>query len=47
MECAATRTVARVEVDKEGKIVVFVGKSGETSEATDLDAWIAKHARAA
>lgn len=44
---AAGIEVARVEVDKEGKIVVFVGKSGETSEATDLDAWIAKHARAA
>ena len=40
--------VARVEVDKDGKIVVIAGKPGEhNTEANVLDAWMAKHADAA
>jgi hypothetical protein len=40
--------VARVEVDKDGRIVIIAGKPGEHIgiEANDLDAWMAKHADA-
>jgi hypothetical protein len=39
--------VARVEVDKDDRIIVIAGRPGEHTgvEATnDLDAWITKHA---
>jgi hypothetical protein len=40
--------VARVEVDKDGRIIIIAGKASETaSEAYPLDAWMAKNARAA
>lgn len=39
--------VARVEVDKDGKIVVIAGKPGEhISNASDLDVWMTAHADA-
>jgi len=44
---AAGVEVARVEVDKAGKIVIIAGKGGPEVLANDLDAWINKHARAA
>jgi hypothetical protein len=41
--------VARIEVDKEGRIVIIVGKPSEQSTTPEnaLDAWMAKNARAA
>lgn len=38
--------VARVEVDKDDRIIVIAGKPGEHTgvEANPLDAWITKHA---
>jgi hypothetical protein len=39
---AAGINVARVEVDKHGKIVVIAGKPGEDAP-TDLDMWLGKH----
>jgi hypothetical protein len=40
--------VVRVEVDKDGKIVVIAGRLGEhNTEANVLDVWMAKHADAA
>jgi hypothetical protein len=41
--------IARVEVDKDGRIIVIAGRPGEHTgvEANDLDAWIQKHADAA
>jgi hypothetical protein len=46
---AAGVEVARVEVDKEGRIVIIAGKPNEaTPTAADaLDAWMAKNARSA
>jgi hypothetical protein len=45
---AAGIEVARVEVDKNGKIVIVVGKpaeaNGESEIANDFDRWIATHA---
>jgi hypothetical protein len=39
--------VSRIEIDKDGRIVIVVGKPTEqaSSEATALDTWMAKHAR--
>jgi hypothetical protein len=39
--------VSRIEVDRDGRIVIVIGKPTEQagSEATALDAWKAKHAR--
>ena len=44
---AAGVEVARVEVDKEGRITIVAGKPGEQSvtEVNALDAWMAKNAR--
>ncbi|MFZ2080147.1 MAG: hypothetical protein WAV38_26570 [Xanthobacteraceae bacterium] len=41
--------VARVEVGKDGKIVVIAGKPGEHIDvgANDLDAWMAQYAATA
>ena len=39
--------VSRVEVDKDGRIVIIAGKSTESAEVNALDAWMAKNARAA
>jgi hypothetical protein len=41
--------VARVEVDKDGKIAIVAGHPGSGSGpvANDLDTWLAKHADAA
>ena len=38
-----------VEVDTDGRIIVVIGKPSEQSgtELTELDAWMAKHARQA
>jgi hypothetical protein len=45
---AAGVEVARVEVDKEGRIVIIAGKPSEQgTEVNALDAWMAKNARAA
>jgi hypothetical protein len=38
--------VARVEVDKDGRVVIIAGKSTDSAEKNALDAWIAKNARA-
>jgi hypothetical protein len=39
--------VARIEVDKDGRVVIIAGQSSEGAEANALDAWMAKNARAA
>jgi hypothetical protein len=43
---AAGLTIARAEVDKDGKIVIVPGRP-EAGEQNELDAWIGKHADAA
>ncbi len=43
---AAGVEVARVEVDKEGRVVIVAGKPSESAaEVSALDAWMATHAR--
>jgi hypothetical protein len=44
---AAGVEVARVEVDRQGRIVIVAGKPNEQSvtEVNALDAWMAKNAR--
>jgi hypothetical protein len=44
---AAGLEVARVEVDKEGRITIITGKPSEesTTAAGALDSWMAKNAR--
>jgi len=38
--------VARVEIDRDGKIVVIVARPGEDqSQGNELDKWLAEHAR--
>jgi hypothetical protein len=37
--------VAKVEVDKDGKIIVVVGKPGKAEALSPLDQWMADHAR--
>jgi hypothetical protein len=46
---AAGVEVARVEVDKDGRIIIIAGKSSEesTTVANALDAWMANNARSA
>jgi hypothetical protein len=44
---AAGLSVARVEVDKDGKIVIVPGRPELPTPQNDLDAWIDKHADAA
>jgi hypothetical protein len=44
---AAGVEVARIEVDKEGRIVIIAGKPTESASVNALDAWMAKNARAA
>ena len=44
---AAGVEVARIEVDKEGRIVIIAGKPTESANVNALDAWMAKNARAA
>jgi len=44
---AAGLTVARAEVDKDGKIVIVPGRPEAGGEQNELDAWINKHASAA
>ena len=39
--------VARVEVDKDGRIVIIAGKSTDGAEVNTLDEWMAKNARQA
>ena len=39
--------VARVEIDRDGKIVVIAGKPADALERNELDSWMAKHARQA
>ena len=43
---AAGMSVAKVEVDKAGKIVVIVGEPNKATSESDspLDQWMAKHA---
>ena len=38
--------VSRVEVDREGRIIIVIGKPSEQkgSESDQLDTWMAKHA---
>ncbi len=38
--------VARIEVDKDGRIVIIAGKSTKGAEVSALDEWMAKNARA-
>lgn len=42
---AAGVAVAKVEVDKDGKIIVVVGKPGKAEALSPLDQWMADHAR--
>jgi molybdopterin biosynthesis enzyme len=42
---AAGVEIARVEVDKEGKIVIIAGKPESKSAGNELDQWRANHAR--
>jgi hypothetical protein len=46
---AAGVEVARVEVDKDGRIIIIAGKPSEesTTAANALDEWLAKNARSA
>jgi hypothetical protein len=45
---AAGIEVQRIEIEKDGKIIVVTGNAGSTNEhATDLEKWKAKHARQA
>jgi hypothetical protein len=45
---AAGLSIARAEVDKDGKIVIIPGQPERTpSKMNDLDAWTSKHADAA
>lgn len=39
--------VARIEIDRDGRIVIVIGKPTEHGGArpAELDAWMAKHAR--
>jgi hypothetical protein len=38
--------VSRIEVDSDGRIIVVIGKPGESSsDLSELDAWMAKRAR--
>jgi hypothetical protein len=47
VEAAGVR-VARIEVDKDGKIIIVTGTAvTQPATANDLDAWMAKHADAA
>jgi hypothetical protein len=43
---AAGLNVARVEIEKDGRIVVVPGKGNEPSD-NDLDQWMTRHAGAA
>jgi hypothetical protein len=43
---AAGVSVAKVEVDKTGKIVVVVGEPSKSASQSPLDQWIADRARA-
>jgi hypothetical protein len=44
---AAGVSVARIEVDREGRIIIIAGKPSEQSltEVNAFDAWMAKNAR--
>jgi hypothetical protein len=43
---AAGVEVVRVEVDREGRIIIVAGRPSEqVAEANPLDAWMAKNAR--
>jgi hypothetical protein len=42
---AAGLSVAKVEVDNAGKIVVIVGDTAKTDANNPLDQWMADHAR--
>lgn len=46
---AAGLEIARVEVDKGGRVVIVTGKPGEldVTEENPLDAWMARNARQA
>ena len=39
--------VSRIEIDKDGRIVIVIGKPVEQTgaQSNELDAWMAKHAR--
>ena len=41
---AAGLEVARVEIDKDGKIVIIAGKPTDALERNELDKWLAEHA---
>ena len=44
---AAGVSVARIEIDREGKIVVLTGKAAVTEPANEFDKWKARHAHSA
>lgn len=44
---AAGVSVASIEIDREGKIVVLTGKAAVAEPANEFDKWKARHARSA
>ena len=40
---AAGKEVARVEIDRDGKIVIVVGKQEMPKVETDVDRWLQEH----
>jgi len=44
---SAGLNVARIEVDKDGRVAIIVGEPTASADMNALDAWIAKNARAA
>jgi hypothetical protein len=39
--------IARIEIDKDGRVVIIAGQSTESADVNALDAWMAKNASAA
>jgi hypothetical protein len=39
--------IARIEVDKDGRVIIVAGKPTESADERALDAWMAKNACAA
>ena len=45
--CDAGFDAARLEVDKDGRVVIIAARATEGADKNALDAWMAKNARAA
>ena len=39
--------IARIEVDKDGRVVIIAGQATDSADVNALDAWMAKNASAA